>query len=89
VLSFSKETREFEWESAELLEYSVENEVLLEIEFQDGRRINLSREHPLLKTTASNDQQLCVWEEAKNLKEEDLKEEHLKAKRCVNVIKYN
>jgi len=48
VLSFNKETEKFEWENAELLEYPISKEKLLEIELNDGRRIKLTKEHPLL-----------------------------------------
>ena len=50
VLSFNKEKKEFEWEKAELLIYPVKNENLLEIELKDGRKINLTKEHPLLSS---------------------------------------
>jgi len=50
VLSFNKEKKEFEWETAELLEYPIKNEKLLQIELKDGRIINLTKEHPLLSS---------------------------------------
>ena len=48
VLSFNKEKKEFEWENAELLIYPITKEKLLEIELKDGRKIKLTKEHPLL-----------------------------------------
>ena len=50
VLSYDKEKKKFEWESAELLRYPIKNEELFEIELVDGRRIRLTREHPLLSS---------------------------------------
>ena len=50
VLSFNKEKKEFEWESAKLLKYPIKNEKLLQIELKDGRIINLTKEHPLLSS---------------------------------------
>ena len=43
VLSFDKEKKIFEWETAELLEYDISKEQLLEIELEDGRRIKLTK----------------------------------------------
>ncbi len=51
ILSFDKETKKFEWENAEFLEYSIEDEELLKIKFENGRKIELTREHPLLAVT--------------------------------------
>ncbi len=48
ILSFNKETKEFEWENAELLYYKIDNEKLLEITFENEKRIRLTKEHPLL-----------------------------------------
>ncbi len=67
VLSFNKDKKEFEWESAELLTYPVKNEKLLEIEFQDGRRIKLTKEHPLLM----NYGKYLFWRQANQLKVND------------------
>ncbi len=50
VLSFNKEKKEFEWEDAELLKYNLVDEELIEIEMKDGRRIILTKEHPLLSS---------------------------------------
>ncbi|MBU2576681.1 MAG: DUF87 domain-containing protein [Nanoarchaeota archaeon] len=50
VLSFNKQTKEFEWEGAELLSYPIKNEDLFKIELDDGRIINLTNEHPLLSS---------------------------------------
>jgi len=50
ILSFNKERKEFEWESAKLLKYPIKNEELLSIELTDGRIINLTKEHPLLSS---------------------------------------
>jgi hypothetical protein len=71
VLSFNKEKKEFEWETAELLKYPIKNEKLLEIEFEDGKKIKLTKEHPLLKTIISNNQLLLLWEKAESLKLHD------------------
>lgn len=50
ILSYNKEKKDFEWEGAELLKYPIKNEELLEIELVDGRRIRLTKEHPLLSS---------------------------------------
>jgi len=50
VLSFNKEKKKFEWESAKLLKYPIKNEELLEIELKDGRKLILTDEHPLLSS---------------------------------------
>jgi len=50
ILSFNKEKEKFEWETAELLEYPINNEELLEIELIDGRLIKLTEEHPVLSS---------------------------------------
>ena len=50
VLSFNKDNKKFEWENADLLEYSIKNEELFEIELIDGRKIKLTKEHPLLSS---------------------------------------
>ena len=50
VLSFNKNKEKFEWESAELLIYPTKNEKLLQIELKDGRKINVTKEHPLLSS---------------------------------------
>ena len=48
ILSFNKEKRVFELETAKLVEYPISKEDLLEIELKDGRKIKLTKEHPLL-----------------------------------------
>ena len=63
VLSFNKETKEFEWEKADLLEYPLENEDMLKIELEDGREIVLTQEHPLLSSYGK----YIYWREAKEL----------------------
>jgi len=50
ILSFNKEKEKFEWEKAELLEYPIKNEKLLQIELIDGRVLHLTKEHPLLSS---------------------------------------
>ena len=50
VLSFNKNTKKFEWETAELLKYPIKSEKLLQIKLKDGRIINLTKEHPLLSS---------------------------------------
>src|SRR3989344_1211431 len=68
ILSFNKETKEFEWESAKLINYDIENEELIKIELTDGREIILTKEHPLLIATGNNILSL-LWLEAENLRE--------------------
>jgi len=70
ILSFNKESKQFEWENAELLEYLIENEELFEITFENNKKLILTREHPLL---LSNGEQLItlLWVEAEKLKEGD------------------
>ncbi|GBE19722.1 MAG TPA: DUF87 domain-containing protein [Candidatus Pacearchaeota archaeon] len=53
ILSFNKETKEFEWEKAEFLHYKIDNENLLEITFENEERIKLTKEHPLLTVTGN------------------------------------
>jgi len=67
VLSFDKETKNFEWENAELLNYPIKNEKLLKIEFADGRSIILTKEHPLLM----NYGKYLFWRMANQLKVND------------------
>ncbi|MFH1310976.1 MAG: LAGLIDADG family homing endonuclease [Nanoarchaeota archaeon] len=64
VFSFNKETKQFEWENAKLLAYPIENEELLKIEFEDGREITLTREHPLLASYGKYN----FWKKADKLK---------------------
>ncbi len=70
VLSFDKETKNFEWESAELLKYPIKNEKLLQIELVDGRILNLTKEHPLLASSGKKLLSL-FWMNAHNLKKGD------------------
>lgn len=67
ALSFNKETKEYEWENAELLEYPVKDEELFELEFNDGRKIKLTREHPLLVSYGK----YIFWRRACDLKIND------------------
>lgn len=64
VLSFNKETREYEWESAELLQYTLDNEELLKVELEDGRQITLTKEHPLLTSYGK----YTFWRKGEELK---------------------
>lgn len=50
AFSFDKETKNFEWENAELLKYTIKEEGLLQLELEDGRIINVTKEHPLLSS---------------------------------------
>lgn len=63
VLSFNKDTKEFLWENAELLKYPIHDEKLLKIEFEDGREIILTKEHPLLSSYGKYN----YWRKAKDL----------------------
>ncbi|MEK6875564.1 MAG: LAGLIDADG family homing endonuclease [Nanoarchaeota archaeon] len=67
VLSFNKEKKEFEWENAELLQYDISKEKLLEIELDDGRKLQLTKEHPLLV----NYGKYLFWRMAQELKTRD------------------
>ena len=67
VLSFNKDKKEFEWEDAELLKYPIKDEKLLELEFKDGRKIKLTKEHPLLM----NYGKYIFWRQANQLKIND------------------
>ena len=53
ILSFNKDERIFEWETAELLRYPITKENLLKVTLQDGRAITLTKEHPLLTATGN------------------------------------
>ncbi len=64
ILSFNKETKEFDWENAKLLQYPIENEKLFKIEFEDGREIIMTKEHPLLSSYGKYN----FWRKAKELK---------------------
>ena len=70
ILSFSKERKKFEWETAELLKYPISKENLLKIEFEDGRTLTLTKEHPLL-TAVGNKLLSLLWIKANRLKEND------------------
>ena len=70
ILSFNKDERNFEWETAELLEYDIFNEDILEIEFGNGRKIRLTKEHPLLITLGETLLSL-LWMKADCLKKGD------------------
>lgn len=70
ILSFDKKERKFEWEDAELLKYPISNENLLEIEFVDGRKIKLTREHPLL-VVSGNKLLSLLWVRASEFKKSD------------------
>ena len=64
ILSFNKETEEFEWENAKLLTYPIENEELVKLELEDGREIILTKEHPLLSSYGK----YIFWRNAEELK---------------------
>ena len=69
ILSFNKDEKKFEWENAKLLKYPI-NENLIEIELEDGRKLKLTNEHPLLAGTGDKLISL-VWLEARKLKIDD------------------
>ena len=71
VLSFDKEKKEFEWENAELLTYIINNESLLEIEFENNKKITLTKEHPLLMVQGERLLSL-LWIKANQLKKDDM-----------------
>ncbi len=64
ILSFNKETNEFEWENAKLLKYNIKNENLLRVELEDGRELILTEEHPLLSSYGKYN----FWRKANELK---------------------
>ncbi len=70
ILSFNKDKKEFEWETADLLKYDISKENLLEIELERGRKLQLTKEHPLLTTTGKNLLSL-LWVTADKLKKGD------------------
>lgn len=70
ILSFNKEDKNFEWEKAKLLKYPTSNESLLEIQFIDGRKIRLTKEHPLL-VVSGNKLLSLLWIKANELKKGD------------------
>ena len=67
ILSFNKETKEFEWENAKLLKYPIENEDLLRVIFENNKEIILTTEHPLLAVNGDNILTL-LWRNANELK---------------------
>ena len=67
VFSFNKESKKFEWEKAELLKYPIKNEELLEIKFENGKHLILTKEHPLLAVTGNKLLSL-LWVKAENMK---------------------
>ncbi|MBI2629542.1 DUF87 domain-containing protein [Candidatus Pacearchaeota archaeon] len=69
ILSFNKDEKKFEWENAELLEYPI-SENLIEIELEDGRKLQLTKEHPLLITSGEKLLSL-LWMEAEKLNKGD------------------
>jgi intein/homing endonuclease len=70
ILSFNKEKKEFEWETADLLKYNISKENLLEIELEDGRKLQLTKEHPLLFIIGDKLLSL-MWLKANELKKGD------------------
>lgn len=68
ILSFDKKDRKFEWKKADLLEYPIENEKLFQIELKDGRRLNLTKEHPLLVSAKNNGLSSLMWIKSQKLK---------------------
>ncbi len=68
VISFNKEKKEFELENAELLNYLISKENLLEIELEDRRVLKLTKEHPLL-VTVGKEMLSLLWIKAIKLKE--------------------
>ncbi|MDP3026460.1 MAG: DUF87 domain-containing protein [Nanoarchaeota archaeon] len=67
ILSFNKEKKDFEWETADLLKYNISKENLLEIELENGRKLRLTKEHPLLLCTGKKLLSL-LWIKANELK---------------------
>jgi intein/homing endonuclease len=67
IFSFNKDKEKFEWETADLLEYPIKNEELYELKFNDGRKIRLTREHPLLASYGK----YIYWKRACDLKVND------------------
>ena len=70
ILSFNKEKKDFEWETAKLLKYPVKNEKILEIKFVNNKVIKLTKEHPLLLSTGRKLLSL-LWTKADKLKKDD------------------
>ncbi|MGV8151723.1 MAG: helicase HerA domain-containing protein [Candidatus Nanoarchaeia archaeon] len=67
ILSFDKDKKEFEWENAKLIKYNISNESLLEIEMLDGRKLQLTKEHPMLMNYREKKSSLN-WVNANKLK---------------------
>ena len=53
------------------MKYGVENEKLLEIEFIDGKKVKLTKEHPLLAVVNGKKLLSLLWMKAEKLKEGD------------------
>ncbi|MEK6859877.1 MAG: DUF87 domain-containing protein [Nanoarchaeota archaeon] len=72
ILSFNKEKKIYEWENAELLEYDISNtEKLLEIEFINGKKLRLTKEHPLLAVVNTDNLISLLYTNADKLKKDD------------------
>ncbi len=70
IFSFNKEEKRFELEPAKLLEYKISNnEKLLEIEFINGKKLKLTKEHPLLSVININNLISLLYIRAEKLKE--------------------
>ena len=67
-LIYSYNGEKFGWEEAQLVQYKVDGEDLIEIENYDGQKLILTKEHPLLVLEKNKE----VWKEARNLKKNDL-----------------
>lgn len=66
IYSFNLNGNEFEWESAELLSYPLNDEEMYTIELSDGQTLTLTGEHPLLVYSGG-----VVWKAASDLTKKD------------------
>ncbi len=65
ILSYDNANNKFEWENAELLIYNL-NEELIILELEDGRKLEMTKEHPLLISSGGKLISL-LWMKAENL----------------------
>lgn len=66
VYSWNSETNSFEWAEANLIKYPV-NEELFKVELQDGRKILMTNDHPLLAFENGT----MKWKKAEEMKVDD------------------
>ncbi|NQV91674.1 DUF87 domain-containing protein, partial [Candidatus Woesearchaeota archaeon] len=65
---YSYDGKEFGWENAQLLEYKLDQEDLIELENYDGQKLTLTQDHLLLVFEKGKN----IWKKSKDIKVNDL-----------------